>query len=159
MDEVGNILIKRFSKCSVFVKGWEQDAASGSSGAVSGGGVLPVAPGNGSSGGSGDSTSDYSSMTALSDEIIKCEGVLEPEKAVKLFDMKKFTSNMSRELRSAYPDRRKLEAQCITVIAFVKDSYDLLEIPCWIMVVNIVAMDMLKSKLPPRKQLILIGSP
>ena len=32
--------------------------------------------------------------------------------------MKKFQQNMSRELKRPYPDRRKLEAQCVSVVAF-----------------------------------------
>ena len=66
--------------------------------------------------------------------------------------MKKFQQNVSRELKRAYPDRRKLEMQCITAIAFVKNDMELLNCPCWVMIVNIVAMDMLKSKMPPVKQ-------
>ncbi|XP_022246160.1 uncharacterized protein LOC106463046, partial [Limulus polyphemus] len=72
-----------------------------------------------------------------------------PQLAVlKLFDMKKFQHNVSRELRRAYPDRRKLETQCVSAVAFVKDAAELLECPCWVMMINIVALDMLKSKLP-----------
>lgn len=63
--------------------------------------------------------------------------------------MKKFQQNVSRELKRAYPDRRKLEMQCITAIAFAKNDMELLNCPCWVMIVNIVAMDMLKSKMPP----------
>ena len=36
----------------------------------------------------------------------------------QVFDMKKFQQNMSRELKRPYPDRRKLEAQCVSVVAF-----------------------------------------
>lgn len=63
--------------------------------------------------------------------------------------MKKFQQNVSRELKRAYPDRRKLEMQCITAIAFAKNDMELLNCPCWVMIINIVAMDMLKSKMPP----------
>ena len=63
--------------------------------------------------------------------------------------MKKFQQNVSRELKRAYPDRRKLEMQCITAIAFAKNDMELLNCPCWVTIVNIVAMDMLKSKMPP----------
>ncbi|RWS01060.1 uncharacterized protein B4U80_06909, partial [Leptotrombidium deliense] len=74
---------------------------------------------------------------------------LEFNKPVKLFDMKKFQCDVNKELRSAYPDRRKLENQCICVVAFVKDAANILEVPVWCLVINIVALDMLKSKLPP----------
>ena len=65
--------------------------------------------------------------------------------------MKKFASNVSRELRRAYPDRRKLETECITAVSFVKNESELLSCPCWIMIVNLVAMDMLKARIPPVK--------
>merc|ERR1719284_2297994 len=87
---------------------------------------------------------------AVSNEIVKLPaGTLELDKPVKLFDMKKFQQNVARELKRAYPDRRKLECQCISAVAFVKNESDILEQPCWVMLINIVAMDMLKSKIPP----------
>lgn len=46
--------------------------------------------------------------------------------------MKKFQQNVSRELKRAYPDRRKLEMQCITAIAFAKNDFELLNCPCWV---------------------------
>ena len=63
--------------------------------------------------------------------------------------MKKFQQNVNRELRRAYPDRRRLECQCLSAVAFVKSEPDLLDCPIWVLIINIVAMDMLKSKLPP----------
>ncbi|XP_023233771.1 uncharacterized protein LOC111633435 isoform X3 [Centruroides sculpturatus] len=86
---------------------------------------------------------------SIASEIIKMNGQLELEKPVKLFDMKKFQHNVGRELRRAYPDRRKLESQCISAISFVKDAAETLDCCCWIMIINIVALEMLKSKLPP----------
>ena len=56
---------------------------------------------------------------------------------------------MSRELKRGYPDRRRLEYQCISAVAFVKSEADLLDTPVWIMLINVVAMDMLRSKMPP----------
>ncbi|XP_054156867.1 uncharacterized protein LOC128955242 isoform X2 [Oppia nitens] len=94
-------------------------------------------------------TRDNDLYSSVSSEIIKANGLLELQKSVKLFDMKKFQTNICRELKNAYPDRRKLEDQCFSCIAFVKDATDLLEVPVWVMIINIVALDMLKSKLPP----------
>jgi len=65
--------------------------------------------------------------------------------------MKKFQQNVARELKRAYPDRRKLEAQCISAVAFVRNEPDVLEQPCWVMLINVVAMDMLESRIPPVK--------
>jgi len=90
---------------------------------------------------------------AIGSDILKLpQGALEFSKGFLLFDMKKFQQNVSRELKRAYPDRRKLEMQCITAIAFAKNDFELLNCPCWVMIVNIVAMDMLKSKMPPVKR-------
>merc|ERR1719402_926372 len=89
---------------------------------------------------------------AVANEILKLPNcALELDKPVKLFDMKKFQQNVTRELKRAYPDRRKLECQCISSVAFVKNESDLLEQACWVMLINVVAMDMLKSKIPPVK--------
>lgn len=142
MDDDGNILIKRLAKSNVYVKGWfagEQQQLTNGGGNFGGGAGASALGGSGG----GDQSS------SVSNEIIRNAGLLEPNKAVRLFDMKKFQANMSRELRRAYPDRRKLENQCICCIALVKDAADLLDLPVWVMVINIVAMDMLKSKMPP----------
>lgn len=69
----------------------------------------------------------------------------------QIFDMKKFASNVSGELRKIYPDRRNLESQCISTISFVKDCPEVLDCSCWVMIINIVALDMLRSKFPPGK--------
>ncbi|XP_026470415.1 uncharacterized protein LOC113374655 [Ctenocephalides felis] len=74
---------------------------------------------------------------------------LEPDKIVKLFDMKRFEQSVSRELRRSYPDRRRLETACLSTLAFVlAPPPDQLATPLWVLVVNVVAMDMLKTKLP-----------
>jgi len=89
---------------------------------------------------------------AVANEILKVAGgALELDKPVKLFDMKKFQQNVARELKRAYPDRRKLECQCISAVAFVKNEAELLDQACWVMLINVVAMDMLRSEIPPVK--------
>lgn len=112
MDETGNILIKRFSKATVYVKNTIEE-------------------------------------NAVSNDIIKLpHGLLEPEKPFKLFDMKKFQQNVNREMKRAYPDRLKLECQCISTIAFAKNEPELLDSPIWVMLINVVALEMLKAKMP-----------
>ena len=37
----------------------------------------------------------------------------------------------------------------MSAVAFVKSENDILDCPMWVLIVNVVAMDMLKSKLPP----------
>ncbi|KAF9413580.1 hypothetical protein HW555_008225 [Spodoptera exigua] len=81
MDDAGNILIRRYSKSSVFVK---------------------------------STAATSNEETAIGQDIVKLPGyALEQEKIFKLFDMKKFQSNVNRELRRSYPDRRRLETQCL----------------------------------------------
>ncbi|XP_022645158.1 uncharacterized protein LOC111243619 isoform X3 [Varroa destructor] len=92
----------------------------------------------------------HGESSAISKEVIDSRGHLDFDKPVKLFDMDKFRANVIREMKRAYPDRRTLEAQCVSCISFVRDSSDVLQVPVWVMVINIVALDMLKSKLPPQ---------
>lgn len=42
----------------------------------------------------------------------------------------------------------RLECQCISAIAFVKNEPQLLDSPIWIMLINVVALEMLKAKIP-----------
>ncbi|XP_055311639.1 kinesin-related protein 10-like isoform X2 [Sitodiplosis mosellana] len=91
--------------------------------------------------------------TAIGNEILKLPNqALEIEKISKLFDVKKFQSNISRELKQAYPDRRRLELQCLSAISFVRTETDVLDCPIWVLILNVVAMDMLKSKMPPMQR-------
>lgn len=96
---------------------------------------------------------DYS-RSCVDNQIIKLNGCLEMQKKYLLFDMCKFEMAMMNELKSAYPDRCRLEQQCIVIIGFVRNHSDsILDMPCYIMLINIVALDMLKSKLNPGKQI------
>lgn len=88
---------------------------------------------------------------SISNDILKLpnSGLLDPpDKPFKLFDMRKFQQNVNREMKRAYPDRRKLEAQCISAVSFVKNEQDLLYSPVWIMLINVVALEMLNAKMP-----------
>ena len=42
----------------------------------------------------------------------------------------------------------RLESQCVTAISFVKNEPELLDSPIWVLIINIVALEMLKAKLP-----------
>ncbi|XP_023246375.1 uncharacterized protein LOC106639172 [Copidosoma floridanum] len=94
--------------------------------------------------------STHQEDNAIGSEIIRnSQGALEHEKPGKLFDMNKFQTNLSRETRRAYPDRKRLETQCLSAIVFVRMEPDILQCPVWVLIVNVVGLDMLKSKLPP----------
>ena len=113
MDDAGNILIKRVSKCNIYVK-----------------------PSN-------------DEENSIGNDILKSSNQsLELDKPFKLFDMKKFQANVNKELKKSYPDRKRLECQGLSIVAFVKSENEILECPIWILIINIVAIDMLKAKLP-----------
>ena len=90
------------------------------------------------------------SESCVSNAVIKCHGSLEVNKPYVIFDMAKFETAMAKEMHSAYPDRRRLEQQCIVVVAFVRNHpTSILDTPIYVMFINIVALDLLKSKLNP----------
>ncbi|XP_019755964.1 uncharacterized protein LOC109534662 [Dendroctonus ponderosae] len=87
--------------------------------------------------------------SAISNEVLKLShGALEANKAFTLFDMNKFQINVTNELKRSYPNRRRLENQCLSAICFVKNDSDLLKSPIWMLIINMVAIDMLKSQIP-----------
>jgi hypothetical protein len=55
---------------------------------------------------------------------------------------------VNRELKRSRPDRKRLECQCVSAVAFVKNEPELLDSPIWIMLINVVALEMLKAKMP-----------
>lgn len=87
--------------------------------------------------------------SAVSNDLMKLpHGLIDVEKPFRVFDMRKFQQNVNRELRRSTPDRLKLESQCVTAISFVKNEPELLDSPIWVIIINIVALEMLKAKLP-----------
>ena len=98
--------------------------------------------------------------TAVSNDILKLtNGLLDMEKPYKLFDMKKFQQNVNREMKRQFPERHKLETQCISTIALVKNENEVLDSPIWVMIINIVALEMLRVKMPKLTGEELIDSP
>lgn len=61
--------------------------------------------------------------------------------------MRKFTTNINREYGRIYPESKRLERQCLSAISLVKTNNNLINCPLWILVINVVAMDMLKNRL------------
>jgi len=87
--------------------------------------------------------------SSVSNDVMKLpQGLVDIEKPFRVFDMRKFQQNVNRELRRTNPDRLRLESQCVTAISFVKNEPELLDSPIWILIINIVALEMLKAKLP-----------
>uniref|UniRef100_A0A914UXD8 MH2 domain-containing protein n=1 Tax=Plectus sambesii TaxID=2011161 RepID=A0A914UXD8_9BILA len=72
------------------------------------------------------------------------------DRVVKIFDMRKFKSAVEREMAQPVAKAKELLMKTCIRLALVKDGggNDPMKTPCWFMVVNLVALDMLKSKLP-----------
>ena len=150
MDDSGNILIKRLTRTPVIIKGYMPKSSSSSNSSCSNNNSSTAINKNLTSS-SIDHLSDRTSSSSDSSlclDLIKSNGRLESDKVVKMFDMSRFSQNVERELRTAYPDRRKLERQCISIIAFGRDALDILNLPSFVMIINIVAIDMLKTRVP-----------
>lgn len=71
---------------------------------------------------------------------------LEFNRPVKIFDMDKFRAILEDESRKACPNRRRLQRLCIAIASFVVDDKSILNLPSWIMIINIVAIDLLRAE-------------
>ncbi|XP_037950736.1 uncharacterized protein LOC119681571 [Teleopsis dalmanni] len=67
--------------------------------------------------------------------------------SAKLFDMRKYTTNINREFSRTYPESSRLERQCLSAVSLVKSNNNIINSPLWILVINVVAIDMLKNRL------------
>ncbi|XP_017866201.1 PREDICTED: uncharacterized protein LOC108615880 [Drosophila arizonae] len=100
-------------------------------------------------------SSIYVNHTALANEesVVGADILQMPQMSLtagtssRLFDMKKFQNNINREFARSYPERSRLERQCLSAVSLVKSNNNLINTPLWIMVINVVAMDMLKNRL------------
>lgn len=84
---------------------------------------------------------------------------LEYKKPFTLFNMKKFQTNIENELHSTYPNRSKLESECLYGVAFGQDLTDVLDSSVWVIIINVVALDMLKTNIPERRNFLSTFAP
>lgn len=114
MDDIGNILIKRYGKSNVYVQ----------------------------------HTSMANEETVIGADVMQMPHMaLSVGTSAKLFDMRKYTTNINREFARPYPESKRLERQCLSAVSLVKSDNNLINSPLWILVINVVAMDMLKNRL------------
>ena len=84
--------------------------------------------------------------SSLGDQLVKLPyGLLPQYKTHKLFDMKKFQQILSTELLNDCPDWISLGNQAVSILSFAKFSDDILSAPVWVVIVNIVALHILKT--------------
>lgn len=67
-------------------------------------------------------------------------------RSMKIFDMEKFRAILACEARKPYPNKRYLQRRCITIASFVVDDKSILNLPSWVMIINIVAIDLLRAQ-------------
>ncbi|XP_015786103.1 uncharacterized protein LOC107363398 [Tetranychus urticae] len=120
IDSKGNIWIERHCDCSVYTPECHQQ-----------------------------SLSRNNHLTAIGRELETRRGHLSKGKPFKLFDMARFRENVTKEMSSTYPDMASLQLQCISVISFGSNCLNILESPLSILVINIYALDILRSRLCP----------
>lgn len=72
---------------------------------------------------------------------------LELDQLTKVFDMERFKEALERESRRLHPNRSRLQNMCISVISFVLDDHKMLNLPSWIIIINIVALDLLRCEI------------
>ena len=73
--------------------------------------------------------------------------LLEDGKSSKIFDMKKFQVHMKKEKKKEMPDWKGLRREVLTTLSLGEYRDDPLEQPLWLMIINIVAFDLLRSKI------------
>uniref|UniRef100_A0A158Q8A0 MH2 domain-containing protein n=1 Tax=Elaeophora elaphi TaxID=1147741 RepID=A0A158Q8A0_9BILA len=79
----------------------------------------------------------------------RLKGITDQQRVEKIFDMRLFNSSIEQELKRAQPNTLQLLLKSCIRIALVKDAgINALKTPCWILIVNLVALDVLRSKLP-----------
>lgn len=73
--------------------------------------------------------------------------LVEHNRVVKVFDMSKFKAILERESRRTNPNRILLQNLCISIVSFVLNDKKILNLPSWIMIINIVAIDLLRTQI------------
>jgi len=81
---------------------------------------------------------------SLSDEVIALHGKIPFNQPIKVFDIDRFASNLRQELEKPVPNRRRLAKQAILAVSFGKVTYNVLNSPSWLMIVNLHALRMIE---------------
>ena len=82
-------------------------------------------------------------MSDLVDHFVqKGQCIEDQQKQTTLFDMKQFQQILRKELTKETPDIPQLKNSLVTTIEFSEHCDDPLVQPLWILIINIVAMDL-----------------
>uniref|UniRef100_A0A5S6R4V4 Metalloendopeptidase n=1 Tax=Trichuris muris TaxID=70415 RepID=A0A5S6R4V4_TRIMR len=83
----------------------------------------------------------------LSTDVINARGRLDVQRVAKIFDMRAFKEAIDLEFSLPNADEQKLLYKSAVRISLVKEECHPLKTPCWLMLINIVAVDVLISRL------------
>jgi len=72
---------------------------------------------------------------------------LDVEKSEMMFDMKKFQQTVAKEMRKISPDWFSVRRQAISLVSFGDAESSIMDQDLWILVVNVVALDLLRTRL------------
>ncbi|XP_013418100.1 myosin-IIIb isoform X2 [Lingula anatina] len=86
------------------------------------------------------------SSCSVSADVIRNMGRLPAEKTIKVFDMGEFKSLIALELRNRHPNLERLRTNCIVALSFVRNTLDDMDTPCWIIIINYVALNALDDE-------------
>lgn len=75
----------------------------------------------------------------------KSTNALQANRLVRVFNMVNFKEALEFESRQPVPNRIRLQGMCMLILGFVCDEPKLLNLPSWIMIINMVALDLLSS--------------
>ena len=64
-----------------------------------------------------------------------------------VFDMRKFQIRMKKEIRKGSPNWKQLREEAVTTLVFVEARPEPLEQPLWVLVINVVALDLLRNRM------------
>ena len=74
---------------------------------------------------------------------------LDTDQTSVMFDMERLKRNMAESLMygTNRKNKRDLELECVSTMSFVRSSENILEQPCWIIIINLVSLDFLRTSL------------
>lgn len=65
---------------------------------------------------------------------------------LQIFDMKEFKSHMAIEMSKRKPHMEILQPRSIVALSFVKNTIDDMDTPCWIILINFLALNALQDQ-------------
>ncbi|XP_050406757.2 unconventional myosin-IXAa [Patella vulgata] len=81
----------------------------------------------------------------LSADIIINRGRIPFRNPIKIFDVNELKGHIGLEMQSSMFNKDRLLHLCIVCLSFVTEGREMLETPCWLCVINLIAIDMVES--------------